>query len=243
MVQIGQHFSIFKLKMFFLFIVLVSLATSEATFCSQSDEKTLFIYPSPKNCSVFHACIENEEYEFNCLKAPTFISWAAGPICSEPCHVTATTRKVLSKISKKLPLDLDLYPNETGRTIVCPPTGQTMAIVMESCNEFMECNEGKGTKKTCPQGQEFSRENYQCIDAKQSDCQKHKPKGFQHNTCRHNRGSAPIYMEADSCGEFKKCANQLAWNVPCARDCFWNDDEDFCDWATNVECSMSVESE
>ena len=217
----------------------MSLATSEATFCSMSDDKTLFIYPSPKNCSVFHACIDNEEYEFSCLTASLFIPWATGPLCTEPCNVTATTRKVISKISKDLPLDLLLYPNETAPTIVCPPTGDSIAIVMESCNEFMECYDGKGTKKSCPQGQEFNRAKYQCVDAKQSDCQKHKPQGRQDNKCRHDKGIVPIYMESDACDEFKKCANQLAWLVPCARDCFWDDEKETCDWTTKVQCSMT----
>lgn len=223
--------------MFFLFIVLLSLATSDATFCSQSDDKTLYIYPSPKNCSVFHACIENEEYELNCLTASLFIPWATGPLFSTPCNLTTTTRKIISKISKDLPLDLLLYPNETSSTIICPPTGDTIAVVMESCNEFMECHEGKGTKKTCPQGQEFSRGKYQCIDIKQSDCQQHKPRGFQHNKCRRDKGTAPIYMESESCADFKKCANQLAWSVPCARDCYWNDDAETCDWVSKVKCT------
>lgn len=223
--------------MFLLFVVLLSLATSDATFCSLSDDKTLFIYPSPNNCSVFHACIENEEYELSCLTASLFIPWATEPLCSTPCNHTATTRKIISKISKDLPLDLLLYPNITMPTIVCPPTGDTIAIVMESCNEFMECIEGAGTKRSCPQGQEFSREKYKCVETKHSDCQKDKPYGFQNNKCRHDKGTVPIYMESESCDKFTKCANQLAWLVPCARDCYWNDDVETCDWSSNVKCT------
>lgn len=227
--------------MFFLFIVLLSLASSDATYCSQSDDKTLYIYPSANNCSKFHACIDNEQYDFTCLTAPSFITWAAGPLCTEKCNETATTRKINSKISKDLPLDPLLYPNEPAPTIICPPTGNTIAVVMESCNEYMECSEGKGTKKSCDHGHEFSREKYKCVKAKDSECQKRKPQGWQHNRCRLDKGSVPIYMESDRCDEFKKCANHLAWAVPCARNCFWDSDKETCDWSGNVKCTLKDE--
>lgn len=71
-------------KMLFSCLLLTYFLAIEATFCPQSDEKTLHIRPSEKNCSNFIACINFEEFEFSCIQAPLFIPWT-DEACMTPC--------------------------------------------------------------------------------------------------------------------------------------------------------------
>lgn len=224
--------------MIFLFVFLVSLASSDAGFCSSSDDNTLYIYPSTRNCSNFIACIDFEEYEFDCIQAALFIPWSTETLCIESCASVSTTKKTSSKSSTELPPDPLLFPNSPSRTIVCPPTGETKAVVPQSCTEYLSCSNGAGTKTTCPVGEEFSPTRYECVPKKNSDCHNQKLKGAHHSKCRFDKGTEPIYFRAHSCPVFKKCANQMAWEVKCARYCHWNDDKRTCDWADSFNCQL-----
>lgn len=225
--------------MFLVFVFLISLATSEATFCASPNEETLYIYTSPRNCTNFIACIDNEEYEFECLNAPIFYPEITEPLCVEACASVATTKKLSSKALSELPPDPLLYPNSPARTIVCPPTGETKAVVAQSCTEYISCKSGVGTKETCPAGQEFSPSHFECLEEKNSDCQTRKPKGSHHIKCRYDKGGDPIYFPSDNCPQFKKCANQLAWDVKCARYCHWNNELKTCAWADSFDCHLT----
>lgn len=227
--------------MFFLFIFLIHLATSEASFCSSPEDETLYIYPSANNCSVYVACIDFEEYEFECIKAPLFIPWSEEPTCLEPCESVISTRKSTTRKSQtsELPRDHQLYPEQSARTIVCPPSGDTKATVMQSCTDYVTCHDGVGTVQTCPQGKEFSPSTYECVDKRNSDCQRQKLKGSQHIKCRYDKGGDPIYFQSDKCPEFKKCAYQEAWTVNCARYCHWNNEERTCEWADRFNCHLT----
>lgn len=228
------------LKLIFSF--LISLATSEAGFCQiPSASDTLNIYPSPRNCSNFVACLFNEEYEFDCLKASLFIPWTNDTLCVKPCPSVATTRRKSSKSVSQLPPDPVLFPDTPSRTIVCPPNGVTKAVVPNSCIEYISCSDGEGTKLTCPAGEEFSPSRYECVPNKISDCPKQKLKATHHSKCRFARGTDLIYFKAGSCPVFKKCANQMAWDVKCARYCHWNDDQKTCDWADSFNCQLMNE--
>jgi Chitin binding Peritrophin-A domain len=235
-----QSFLKVNRKMFFAFVFLITLATSKATFCASPNEETLYIYTSPRNCTNFIACIDNEEYEFECLNAPVFYPQITEPLCVQACASVATTKKASSsKSSSDLPLDPLLFPDSPARTIVCPPTGETKAVVAQSCSKYISCKNGVGTKEVCPDGQEFSPNNFECVLKTNSDCQKQKAKGTHHIKCRYDKGSDPIYFASEKCPEFKKCANQLAWDVKCARYCHWNNELKTCAWADSFNCHQT----
>lgn len=217
--------------MFILLIVLVSITASEATSCPMAEDDTLYIYPNQRNCSTFYACIGFREYEFDCIKAPLFIPWASEPLCLDACDSVETT-----KSSYQLPPDPLLYPDSPARTPVCPPQGRTQAVVAQSCTKYIECNSGIGTKTECPEGEEFSPSRYKCVPKDVSDCSKQKLRGALNNKCRNDRGGSPIYFQSESCAEFKKCANQMAYIVKCADHCNWNNERKTCDWAKSFDC-------
>lgn len=225
--------------MILIFIFLISLATSEAGFCQiPSTSETLSIYPSTRNCSTFVACLFNEEYEFNCLLASLFIPWTNDTLCVDPCPSVATTKKKSSKVASELSPDLLLFPDTPSRTIVCPPNGDTKAVVPNTCIEYISCSDGVGTKLACPVGEEFSPSRFECVPIKNSDCTKQKLKGTHQSKCRFARETDLIYFKGSSCPVFKKCANQLAWDVKCAKLCHWNDDQKTCDWADSFNCQL-----
>lgn len=212
----------------------MSFATSDATYCASSTDDTINIYPSPRNCSYFIACIDNEEYEYECLKAPIF---GMESKCVDSCSIASTTkRKSSGKVAVELPPDPVLFPDSPARTIICPPTGESKAVVALSCTEYISCENGIGEKKKCKDGEEFSPSQFACVTKKNSDCSKNKPKGSYHIKCRYDKGGEPIYFASDKCPEFKKCANQKSWTVKCAQYTHWNDEIKVCDWANSFDC-------
>lgn len=226
--------------MFFVCILLTYfVAFGDAAFCSSPEENTLYISPSPTNCSNFVACIDFEEYEFDCIQAPLFIPWSAEAACITPCSIESTTRKTIVKNNAEWVPDPYLFPDTPARTVICPSTGKTMAAVPQSCSEYLSCDNGIGTKHKCDVGFEFSPSSYQCVEKKNSDCARSKLKGSQHSKCRYDKeGGPPVYFQSDICPEFKKCASQLAWQVKCARYCHWNNEEKSCEWADKFECHL-----
>lgn len=225
--------------MIFCLIILTLFSVSDASYCS-SEPDTLAIYPSPNNCSTFTACVNGEESTFECIQGPIFIPGSASPICMPSCGATtAPPKKSSKKESSDLPPDPLLYPDSPSRTIVCPPTGETKAVILDSCSEFLSCKGGIGTKETCPVGQEFSPTQYECLPKANSDCVRQKQKGKFSQKCRFDKGSDPVYFSSSVCPEFKKCALQLAWSVKCARYTHWNNEEKTCEWADKFICSLS----
>jgi hypothetical protein len=216
----------------------ISLATSEATYCSQSDDESISIYPSPRNCSNFIACIDNEEYEYNCLYAPVFYPETESR-CLEDCASVSTTKKSSSKASTEFPPDSVLYPDSPSRSVICPPTGETKAVIAESCTQYISCSNGIATKETCSEGEEFSPTQFVCLPKKKSDCPKKKLKGSYHIKCRYDKGGDPIYFSSENCQEFKKCANQQSWKIKCAQYSHWNDEIKTCDWADSFDCHLT----
>lgn len=225
--------------MFFVLLVFIGLPISEATFCSSPEDDTLYIYPNSENCSHFSACIDSEEYDFECIQAPLFIPWTDKSVCFEPCEATTSTKKATPRTSTVFPADEDLYPNITANTVVCPPSGESKAVVQQSCSHFLNCNDGKGTKHECPADHEFSPSSYECVAKEISDCPVQKQKGTHHIKCRYDKGGDSIYFSSETCPEFQTCANQMAWKIKCARDCHWNDEEKTCDWADRFDCDAT----
>lgn len=225
-------------SMFFIFILFVSLATSEATYCASSDDETINIYPSPRNCSYFIACINNEEYEYECLNAPVFYP-GIETRCIEACAAVSTTKKTHSKSTEEFPPDSILFPDTPVRSVICPPTGETLAAIPQSCTEYISCSSGIATKKTCGEGEEFSPSKFICLPKKKSDCPKQKMKPSYHIKCRYDKGEDPVYFPAENCAEFKKCANQQSWKIKCARYAHWNDELKTCDWADSFDCHLT----
>lgn len=213
--------------MFFLLIFLLSMTATKATYCPMAEDETLYIYPSENNCSTFLACIDFEEYEFGCVKAPLFIPWASKPVCLEECDSGETT-------TYGLPPDPLLYPDSPARTPICPPRGKTQAV-SQSCSEYIDCDDGIGTKKNCPDDEEFNPWKLKCMK-NDSECSKQKETGSLNSECQNDKGGSPTYFPSDSCSEFKKCENQMAWNVRCAHYCHWNNELKTCDWAKNFDC-------
>jgi hypothetical protein len=221
--------------MFFILVFLVCFAVSEATYCASSDVDTINIYPSPRNCSHFIACINSEEYEFECLKAPVFYPGVES-FCVEACAGGSTTKRASTKNQTEFPPDPILYPDSPSRTVICPPTGETKAVVAQSCTEYVSCHNGIGTKKTCKSGEEFSPTQFACLPKSKSDCPKQKLKGSFHIKCRYDKGGDPVYFSSEKCPEFKKCFSQQSWTVKCARYTHWNDEIKTCDWADSFDC-------
>lgn len=227
--------------MLFLCLLLTQFLAAEATFCQQSDENTLHIRASEKNCSNFIACINFEEYEFSCIQAPMFIPWTEEiEACILPCPSEETTKRTTTKSSTELPPDILLYPDSPDRTIVCPPDGDTLATILGSCTEYIKCSDGIGTKIKCPAGQEFVLKAHKCVPKNQSTCSKAKPKGLNHIKCRYdNHDNDPIYFQGNGCDIFLKCANKLAWTIPCAEYCEWDDENQTCEWADLFDCNLA----
>jgi Chitin binding Peritrophin-A domain len=214
------------------------ISACAATFCS-SNPDTLTIYPSPNNCSTFKACIHNEESEFDCIQAPLFIPFSSETICMTPCAAVSKAKKAPSASSSEWPEDKLLFPDSPARTIVCPPTGETVAVVVQSCDEYLICKGGVGTRTKCPEGQEFSPSRYECVVKRNSDCRKQKLKGSHHIKCRFDKGTDPILFSSDVCPRFKKCANQLSWEIECARYTHWNNEMQSCEWADKFDCHLT----
>lgn len=227
--------------MFLIFFLVAGFATSEATFCSSPEDDTLYIYPNAGNCSHFIACIDSEEYDFESIQAPLFLPWTDEPVYLEPCSDETSTKKtnMRSYNDNVFPPDADLYPNNTSTSVVCPPSGESKAVVQHSCSHYLSCHDGKGTKLECPENQEFSPTTYDCVSKEKSDCQVQKQKGAHHIKCRYDKGGDSIYFSSETCPEFQTCANQMAWKIKCARDCHWNDEDKTCDWADSFDCEST----
>ncbi|CAO1369801.1 unnamed protein product [Diamesa serratosioi] len=206
------------------------ITISEAVFCSSPKDETLYIYPSPNNCSTFITCIDNEEYEFDCLLAPMFENKSEA-LCLNQCSTVGTTKKGSSKTVSSKNNDFDLYPETSGRAIVCPLGGASLASIPSSCTDYISCYEGIGTRKTCPIGFEFYK--YECVPKQQSKCVVSPMKGTYHIKCRYDKGQVATYFASDSCDGFKKCTNQLAYEAKCAHGSFWDDENKICDWTSN----------
>jgi Chitin binding Peritrophin-A domain len=227
--------------MWFCLIFLTFFSFGNANYCT-SEPDTLAIYPSPNNCSTFIACVNGEESTFECVQAPQFIPGSESSICMTPCiGGSSASKKPSNKETTDLPPDPLLYPDTPSRTIVCPPSGETRAVISQSrCSEFLSCKNGVGTKEACPAGQEFSPSQYECVDKRNSDCSRHKQKGKYSQKCRYDKGGfEPIYFASSVCPEFKKCAVKLAWSVKCARYTHWNNDQKTCEWADKFICSLA----
>ncbi|CRL08527.1 CLUMA_CG021365, isoform A [Clunio marinus] len=225
--------------MILIVLFLSYFSTSSATFCSSPDENTLYIYPSEYNCSTFIACINSEEFEFECIQAPRFIQWSEKAICMQSClPVESTPKHTEQTILIGFPADTILYPDIPARSIICPPLRKTKAIIPETCTSYLDCNDGIAIKTECPVGEQFSPTQYECVPEIESDCHHIRQQGLHHIKCRYDKGLIPLYFESDSCPVFKKCANKLAWEVECARDCHWDNDNKICDWADNFECNL-----
>lgn len=217
------------------------ITISEAVFCSSPKDETLYIYPSPNNCSTFITCIDNEEYEFDCLLAPMFENTSES-LCLNQCSTVATTKKGSSKSSTtSKDNDYELYPETPARTIVCPPTGITKASIPKSCTDYIACENGIGTRTPCPFGTEFNPNTYECLPKKDSECKVElsSKRGKYHIKCRYDKGHVATYFASDACNGFKKCSNQFAYEEKCANNCFWNDEDKLCDWATITKCNIS----
>lgn len=226
--------------MFFALVLLTCLTMGEATFCSFDEEDTLYIYPSPRNCSNFLACINFEEYEFECIKAPYFIPWSKNAICVEDCPSEASTKKPQkAKQLTEMPPDPALYPDEPAETIVCPQSGETKAAVYNSCSSYIDCNDGVGTKKNCSEGKEFSPKEYKCVEKSKSGCRKDKKGGSFHTKCRYQKPGDNILFPSESCHSFKKCANQLVFTIDCAGGCNYNRETERCDYEENFKCQLT----
>lgn len=206
-------------------------------------DDTLYIYPKDENnCSKFIVCHHNEKYELSCLQASLFL-FTDERLCLADCNIESTTTTVnkgVSRNSYEFNLDYLLFPDEgtPSKTILCPPTGNTLAFIPQNCKEFIECQDGIGTRQKCDEEMEFSPFKYQCIPKNSSECSTKKIKGSPNSKCRFEKGvSSSTFLPSEKCSEFKKCAISASWTITCARGTFFNKETKSCDWKENVKCS------
>jgi hypothetical protein len=208
---------------------------AQATYCSSPKSDTLYLYPNTNNCSSFIACINHEEYEFDCFQAPLF-GYPEKPLCPEKCAAQSTTRRTTKKSVKSKTIDLSLYPDTPARSIVCPSKGKTVARIMESCTQYMTCQTGIATKVNCSEGQEFSPKKLKCVAQDESECYPSKHKGTHHTKCRYNLSNKKLYFSSDRCDYFRRCDGGLAYEEKCAENTYWNPDSKSCEWGGATKC-------
>lgn len=199
-------------------------------------DDTLYIYPSANNCSNFLVCLHHEEFEFSCLQAPLF-GYPETAVCTDPCKPKSSSKKSVRKaVDQSRKIDLSLYPDEPGRSIVCPKKGKSVARILQSCQQYVSCENGIATKITCDDGKEFSPNRLKCVDASESECTVAKQKGVHHSKCRYNISKRKIYFSSDRCDYFRKCENGLAFEEKCAEHTFWDPDAESCGWGSPTKC-------
>lgn len=224
----------------FTFIVItIIIALSEADYCHMARDDTLYIYPkNDNNCSKYIACHHNEKYELSCLQASLFL-YSDERLCLEECHqedIEKTSSRT-SRNSYDFASDYLIFPAEgvPAKTILCPPSGYTLASIPQVCNEYIECEDGFGSRRKCEDKMEFSPTKFQCEES--SDCSTKKIKGTPHSKCRFEKStSSTLLVPSENCSEFKKCAHLMAWTITCAQNTNFNQATKFCDWEENVEC-------
>lgn len=200
-------------------------------------DDTLYIYPIVNNCSVFIACHNNAEYEMNCLEASLFL-FSDERLCLEECSIEATTKR-FSKKSYDYATDHLIFPAEglPAGTILCPPTGKVNATIPHDCQEYIECQNGIGTRKKCSNREEFSPIEYKCMSEYKSECIEKRTKGIPNSKCRFEKGSSStLLLSSKKCSEFEKCAHLMAWTIPCPQHCHFDIKSKICDWEDQVKC-------
>lgn len=229
-------------NMLIIFIILAFIAIiapSEADYCHMARDDTLYIYPKDdNNCSKFIVCHHNEKYELSCLQASLFL-YSDERLCLEDCRQAdpqQTSRS--SRNSYDFASDYSIFPAEgvPAKTILCPPSGTTLAAIPQVCNEYIECKDGVGSRQKCEDKTEFSPSKFQCEEA--SDCSTKRVKGTPHSKCRFEKGtSSTLLLPSEKCSAFKTCAHLMAWTITCAQNTNFNQATKTCDWEDNVECA------
>lgn len=221
-----------------IFAFIVIIASSEADYCHMARDDTLYIYPKDvNNCSKYIVCHHNEKYELSCLQASLFL-YSDERLCLEEClqvDIQNTSRS--SRNSYDFASDYLIFPSEgaPAKTILCPPSGNTLAAIPQVCNEYIECVDGIGSRRKCEDRMEFSSTKFQCELS--SDCSAKKVKGTAHSKCRFEKGtSSTLLLPSEKCSDFKKCAHLMAWTITCAQNTNFNLTTKSCDWEENVNC-------
>ncbi len=219
------------------FFAAFTITSLEAGYCKMSRDDTLYVYPSENNCSVFIVCHHNEEYEMSCLEAPLF-SDIDERLCLEKCDNKATTRRVTMN-SYEYTTDYSIFPadGEPAKTVLCPSEGEVLASIPHECHEYIECQDGIGTRQRCENGMEFSPIEHKCMPEENSNCVVKKSKGTPHSKCRFQRGSSSaLLLPSKKCSEFRKCSHLMAWTISCPHGTLFDVDAKICEWEENVQC-------
>lgn len=223
-------------------VISLLIVTTKAKYCAQPRDDTLYIYPSANNCSTFFVCHNNEEIEMSCLESSLFM-YTEERVCLEKCSIKTTTRTrtTATKTLYDYSSDYLLFPADDvpARTIICPSSGKTKAAIPYNCNEYIECDEGIGTRRICEIGSKFSSALYECLPETESDCKvdnNKKPKGSYISKCRFERGNSLVVFPSENCADFKKCANLMAWTITCAQNTKYSRERRSCEWADKVKC-------
>lgn len=109
--------------------------------------------------------------------------------------------------SNILDFDQDLFPKSPNRTVICPPKGKTVARILQSCTEYLSCNDGIGTRVKCPFHQEYSDYEKKCVSMKKADCEIQSPKIKKFVKCRYKPSdNKPLYLPSNNCDRFYRCS-------------------------------------
>lgn len=219
------------------------IISTQALDCATANDDTLYIYPSMSNCSKFIVCYRNEEIEMSCLEASLFM-FTDERVCLESCHVKMTTARQHklrdSKASYDYSSDYLLFPSadKPKTTLLCPSRGTTRAAIPHNCNEYIECDDGIGTRQRCADGYEFSPSTYECEEVSVSDCGvNNKLKGSYIPRCRFVKSNLSSFVfPAENCFFFQKCANHMAWPIRCAKSTSFSRATKSCEWSDEVTC-------
>jgi hypothetical protein len=225
-----------KKNTFFVILFFSLTPIALGRYCATPKDDTLYIYPSANNCSMFIVCLHNEEIEMSCLQASLFM-FTKKRVCMDECAIETTTRRMKAK-SYEFTLDYDVFPalDSPHRTILCPLKGSTRAFIPHTCDEYIECVDGVGSRMSCDNGTKFSPTKYDCVPDKESNCSMKKVKGSPNKKCRFEKGKASVVFPSEKCSEFKKCSNLMSWTIQCAQFTRFNKMTKSCEWENEVNC-------
>lgn len=234
----------------FTVIIIIStlIVTTVTKYCTTQRDDTLYIYPSANNCSSFIVCYHNEEIEMSCLQSSLFM-FSEERVCLKECSAVNDAKmrsRAETEVAKstiyEYAKDYALFPaaNKPEYTIICPSRGITRAAIPQECREFIDCDDGVGTRRRCDIESKFSPSLYKCVPEDESDCEvgMERIKGSYVRECRSKKGNSALVFPSENCSGFLKCANHMAWTVTCAQNTSFSREKGSCEWNEEVKCEQ-----
>lgn len=126
----------------------------------------------------------------------------------------------------------------SSRGISCPEKNGRYPT--STCDGYIECKDGVGEEKLCPDGLLFNAENgpfaYPCQYPIDVDCAGRTSIQAAQPTedCPHQYGYYLI-GDAVNCGQFKNCVEGRAYTFDCPEGLAFNEESYRCDWPDQVE--------